>query len=208
MYIHLKSNLRRAQILLPLLVLCASLVCLADSSPINAKAYRALSFVRQSNAPLPVDRTKVYFTDKSGSFVPLSFEAGTTSLDQNALAKNNRVGYVELKGEHALISLADKDARFYLFVPDTPNVHPPFLVRLTTTKRGVRRALVTTERGERGFAYESGQIIKPLYTVQAHDGGMYFMEVRGRTALLPGEYAFIGADLSRLATFRVEAASN
>ncbi len=189
-------------------VLCAALILIAKDSAASRVSGDLNAFVQQASVPLPTDRSSIYFVDKLGALAPLSFEAGATPLDPNKLAKSNRLGYVEIKGEHALTGLAEKDARFYLFVPDTPNVHPPFLVKLTTTKRGVRRAVVTTERGQRGFAYESGQIVKPLYTVQAHDGGMYFMEVRGRTSLLPGEYAFIGADLARLATFRVEAASN
>ncbi len=190
-----------------MLVLCAALVLIAkDSAASHVEGIE--TFVQQASMPLPTDRTSIYFVDKLGALAPLSFEAGATPLDPNKLAKSNRLGYVEIKGEHALTGLAEKDALFYLFVPDTPNVHPPFLVKLTTTKRGVRRAVVTTERGQRGFAYESGQIVKLLYTVQAHDGGMYFMEVRGRTPLTPGEYAFIGADLARLATFRIEAASN
>jgi len=190
-------------------VLCAALIFIANNSTASLITVNgANAFVQQSTVPLPSDRASIYFVDKLGVLAPLSFEAGATPLDPNAMAKNTRLGYVEIKGEHALIGLAEKDARFYLFVPDTPNVHPPFLVRLMTTKRGVRRAVVTTERRQRGFAYESAQIVKPLYTVQAHSAGMYFMEVRGRTPLAPGEYAFIGADLARLATFRVEAASN
>lgn len=191
-----------------MLVLCAALILIANDPAASNVTGGMEAFVQQASVTLPTDRSSIYFVDKQGSLAPLSFEAGTTPLDSNKVAKSNRLGYVEIKGEHALISLAEKDARFYLFVSDTPNVHPPFLMRLTTTKRGARRAVVTTESGQRGFAYESGQIVKPLYTVQSHDGGMYFMEVRGRAPLLPGEYAFIGADLARLATFRVEAASN
>jgi hypothetical protein len=191
-----------------MLVLCVSLVLTTSGSTSGASITDANAFIQQQIVPLPLDRTRIYFVDKNESLAPLSFETGTTPLDPNATAKNTRLGYVEVKGEHAAINITDSNPRFYLFVPDTPNVHPPFLVRLTTKKRGVRRVVVTTERGQQGFAYESGQIVRPLYTVQAHDNGMYFMEVRGREPLLPGEYAFIGADLARLATFRVEAESS
>jgi hypothetical protein len=34
------------------------------------------------------------------------------------------------------------------------------------------------------------------------------MEVRPRVSLIPGEYAIIGDDLARIATFRVTAAAN
>lgn len=203
----MKRNVQRVRAGV-MLALCAALVLIAKDSAASHVSDDISAFVQQASVPLPQDRLSIYFVDKLGALAPLSFEAGATPLDPNKLAKSNRLGYVEIKGEHALVSLAEKDARFYLFVPDTPNVHPPFLVKLTTTKRGVRRAVVTTERGQRGFAYESGQIVKPLYTVQKHEGGMYFMEVRGRAPLTPGEYAFIGADLARLATFRIEAASN
>ena len=191
-----------------MLALCASLVLTTSGSISGASISDANSFVQQPTVTPPLDRTRIYFVDKDESLAPLSFETGTTTLDPTATAKNNRLGYVELKGEHAATNITNNNPRFYLFVPDTPNVHPPFLARLTTKKRGVRRVVVTTERGQRGFAYESGQIVRPLYTVQAHDNGMYFMEVRGREPLLPGEYAFIGADLARLATFRIEAASS
>ena len=40
------------------------------------------------------------------------------------------------------------------------------------------------------------------------DGDLVFMEVRPRTSLMPGEYAIIGDDLARIATFRVVLAAN
>jgi hypothetical protein len=39
--------------------------------------------------------------------------------------------------------------------------------------------------------------------VLAKDGDQVFMEFRPRTSLMPGEYAIIGDDLARIATFRV-----
>ncbi|MFN2456099.1 MAG: hypothetical protein ABR577_17990 [Pyrinomonadaceae bacterium] len=164
-------------------------------------------FAQQTTPAPPADRALIYYADQTGTLAPFSFEAGTTPLKPDAPAKSNRISFVELKGERAVTTIANSHPRFYLFVPDTPNVHPPFLVRLAT-KGNARRAVVTTERGVRGFAYESGQIVKPHYRVLAHENGMFFMEVRARELLVPGEYAFIGADLARLATFRVEATSN
>ena len=61
--------------------------------------------------------------------------------------------------------------------------------------------------GMRGFAIASEEIIKPMVRVLARDGDMVFMEVRPRTSLVPGEYAIIGDDVTRVATFRVTEAS-
>ena len=45
--------------------------------------------------------------------------------------------------------------------------------------------------------------MKPSIRVLAKDGDQVFMEFRPRTSLMPGEYAIIGDDLTRIATFRV-----
>jgi hypothetical protein len=57
--------------------------------------------------------------------------------------------------------------------------------------------------GLRGFAIASEEIIMPTIRVLARDGDTVFMELRPRASLLPGEYAIIGADLARIATFRI-----
>jgi hypothetical protein len=191
--------------LLSLALLCGALLCGGAFNKESAQALVGGATLPQTATPSPpLDRASIYFLDKNGALAPFSFEAGATPLKSDAVAKSDRVSYAEIKGEHAAISIAGQDPRFYLFVPDTPNVHPPFLIRLSG-KRGARRAVVTTARGERGFAYESGQIVKPLYRVLTRDGGMFFMEVRPRELLLTsGEYAFIGANLARVATFRVD----
>ncbi len=132
---------------------------------------------------------------------------GTTPLRPDVVAKSDKRSYIELKGERGATTIADAAPRFYLFVPDRAGEHPPFIVRLAN-KRGARRVTAMAQRGLRGFAIASEEIIKPHYRVLAHDGGMVYMEIRPREALLPGEYAIIGTDLTRIATFRVAAASN
>ena len=67
----------------------------------------------------------------------------------------------------------------------------------------MRRVTAMAQRGQRGFAIDSEQIIMPHYRVLASDGGMLYMEFRARQPLPAGEYAFIGADLQRIATFRI-----
>ncbi|OLE52965.1 MAG: hypothetical protein AUG51_15670 [Acidobacteria bacterium 13_1_20CM_3_53_8] len=96
------------------------------------------------------------------------------------------------------------EPRLYLFVADAANVHPPFLVRLDE-RRGARRVTAIAQKGIRGFAIDSEQIIKPHFTVIARASGMTFMEIRPRAPLAPGEYAVIGSDLARIATFRIAA---
>ncbi len=195
----LKQQGRRFSLALNLLILPA---WIAGCMMLIGVMSNQVALAQQTNPAPPVDRTLIYYADQNNSLAPFSFETGATPLGRDAVAKSNRVSYVELKGEHAATMIPNADPRFYLFVPDTPNVHPPFLVRLAV-KRGVRRAVATTERGQRGYAIESAQIVKPLYRVFARENGMFFMEVRPRSSLAPGEYAFIGADLARIATFHV-----
>ena len=60
------------------------------------------------------------------------------------------------------------------------------------------------QRGLIGYAISSDQIIKPIVRVlNKLEGDEVFMELRPRTSLDPGEYAIIGEDLKRVATFRV-----
>ena len=67
------------------------------------------------------------------------------------------------------------------------------------------RFLVTaiTQAGLAGLAISSDEIVKPTIRVIATVGDKAFMELRPRTSLVPGEYAIIGDDLARIATFRV-----
>jgi hypothetical protein len=155
----------------------------------------------------PSDRTLIYLADERGALAPLAFEAGTTPLNVEALAKGDKRSYVELKGERSATLITNVEPRFYVFVPDDGHGKPPFIVRLTE-KRGARRVTAMAQKGYKGFAIDSEEIIKPHYRVLGHEAGMLFMEIRAREPLMHGEYAIIGADLQRVATFRVAAAAS
>ena len=151
----------------------------------------------------PADRTLVYFADGQGAaLAPLAFEQGSTPLRVEEVAKGDKRSYVELKGEHARTVVTSLEPRFYLFLPDEPNAKPPFLVSLTA-KRGARRVTAMAQKGYKGFAIDSEEIVKPHYRVIRREGGMQFVEFRPREPLLYGEYAIVGTDLQRVATFSV-----
>ena len=154
----------------------------------------------------PADRTLVYVVDDSNTLAALPFETGTTPLAVEKVAGSDKRSYVELKGESAATMLKNNEPRFYLFVPDAPNTHPPFIVSLTQ-KHGVRRVTAMAQKGYKGFAVDSALIVKPHYRVLGRAGGMIHMEIRPREWLLPGEYAIIGTDLQRIATFRITGAA-
>jgi hypothetical protein len=159
-------------------------------------------FVAQETVPLPpADRTFIYTLDSQNKITPIPFEQGQTPLRADAVAKGEKVSYIEIKGEHSGTVLP-AGARLFLFTNERQGTHPPFLVWLTA-HRGARRVTAVTQPGMRGFAIASEEIIKPAVRVLARDGDMVFMEIRPRTSLVPGEYAIIGDDLSRIATFRV-----
>jgi hypothetical protein len=148
----------------------------------------------------PADRALIYIADKNNTLAPLTFETGTTPLRVDAAAKSDKRSYVEVKGAHATTIIKTDEPRFYLFVPDEASAKPPFIVRLTE-QRGARRVTAMAQKGYKGFAIVSDEIIKPHYRVLAREGGMIFMEIRLREPLMPGEYAIIGTDLQRIATF-------
>jgi hypothetical protein len=155
----------------------------------------------------PADRTLIYFAGDGGALVPLSFEAGTTPLTIDAVAKGDKRSYVELKGEKSSSVITNIDPRFYLFLPDSASAKPPLIVRLTE-KRGARRVGAVAQKGYKGFAIDSEEIVKPHYRVLGRENGMLFMEIRTREPLMLGEYAIIGTDLKQIATFRIAAGSN
>lgn len=188
-------------------VLCLMLFALESGSSISSTASDVRAPQQETFPAPPVDRTLIYLGREKNTVMPLPLEQGATPLSTTGVARNDKISYIELKGERAVTSVASEDPRFYLYVPDQTGVHPPFLVRLTT-RRGARRVTATAQRGQRGFAILSDEIVKPAYRVLSHEGDMLFMEIRSRQPLLPGEYAFVGADLQRIATFRVTAASN
>ncbi|MDT4897690.1 MAG: hypothetical protein QOH25_2767 [Acidobacteriota bacterium] len=155
----------------------------------------------------PADRTLIYFAGEAGALVPLIFETGTTPLTIDAVAKGDKRSYVELKGERGATVITNIEPRFYVFLADDGHAKPPFIVRLTE-KRGARRVSAMAQKGYKGFAIDSEEIVKPHYRVLGHENGMLFMEIRTREPLMLGEYAIIGTDLKQIATFRVAAASN
>jgi hypothetical protein len=177
----------------------------AASSPAIKRAAAALSYsyAAQSDFPAaPADRTLVYVADAQGALAALPFEAGSMPIKTDEPAKSDKISYVELKGASAATLVKGDEPRFYVFVSDAPGTHPPFIVRLTA-KRGARRVTAITQKGQRGYAIASEEIVKPRYRVLARDGGMVYMEIRPREPLLPGEYAVVGSDLQRIAAFRV-----
>lgn len=142
----------------------------------------------------------------NGQLVSIPFETGRTPLKATEVAKGDRTSYVEVPGEHSQTNITDMDPRIYVFVPDQPGAHPPFLVALTG-KKGARRVTALTERGRSGYAIAAEEIVKPHYRVLAKEGGLVFMEIHPRSPLMAGEYAIMGSDLSRVATFSVGSAS-
>jgi hypothetical protein len=149
----------------------------------------------------PSDRALIYTLDEANRLTPLPFEIGQTPLKTEGIAKNTKVSYVELKGEHATMTL-NSTPRIFLFTSQRQLTHPPFIVWLTP-RHGARRATAVAQRGMTGFAIESSQIAKPIVRVLNSFGDEVFMELRPRTSLEAGEYAIIGEDLKRIATFRV-----
>lgn len=162
----------------------------------------SLALAQEKLPAPPSDRTLVYVQDDTGNLSALPFETGTTPLRADAVANNNKTSYVEVQGASATTTLASNTPRFYLFVPDEAGVHPPFIVRLKP-KRGARRATAIAQRGLRGYAVASEEIVKPHYRVLLREGGAMFMEVRPREPLAAGEYAILGSDLKRISTFRI-----
>jgi hypothetical protein len=156
----------------------------------------------------PADRGLIYTIDDQNKLLPLPFESGRTPLRPESTAKSTTVSYIELKAEHAVTVLKTSTPRIFLFTIQRPGAgtHPPFLVWLTPHK-GARRVTAIAQRGMTGFAISSEEIIKLTVRGLAQDGDLVFMEVRPRTSLMPGEYAIIGEDLARIATFRVAAES-
>ena len=162
------------------------------------------SAAQESFPSQPADRTLIYIADEKGSLAPITYETGTTPLSIDAVAKNDKRSYVELKGERSATAITNIEPRFYLFLPDASDAKPPFIVRLTE-KRGSRRVVAMAQKGYKGFAIDSEEIVKPHYRVLGREGGMIFMEIRTRYPLMHGEYAIIGTDLKQIATFRVVA---
>jgi hypothetical protein len=193
---HRKAGLKIA------LVLSVSCLATANGQMVSS-AYDFRAPLTQETFPAPpTDRTLIYIADEKNTLTPLAFETGTTPLRVDAAAKSDKRSYVEVKGAHAAAVIKNDEPRFYLFVPDEASAKPPFVVRLTE-QHGARRVTAMAQKGYRGFAIVSDEIIKPHYRVLAREGGMIFMEIRLREPLMLGEYAIIGTDLQRIATFSI-----
>ncbi|HSP62513.1 MAG TPA: hypothetical protein VLQ90_05980 [Pyrinomonadaceae bacterium] len=150
----------------------------------------------------PVDRALIYILDDQEKLVSLRFEQGQTPLHSGEVAKATKVSFIELKGEHSVTTLTAAP-RLFLFTSSRQGTHPPFLVWLSP-HRGARRVTAIAQKGMQGFAIDSGAIIKPSIRVLARvDGDQVFVELRPRSSLIAGEYAIIGDDLTRIATFRI-----
>ena len=153
----------------------------------------------------PDDQALVYVLDDQNKLVPLSFEKGKTPLHPAQIASETKVSYIELSGEHSPTILKTSLPRWFLFTNQGPGRHPPFFVRLTA-HHGARRVTAIAQRGLGGFAISSDEIIKPfLRVLRILSANQVFMELRPRVSLIPGEYAIIGEDLDRIATFRIVA---
>jgi len=157
----------------------------------------------QDVAPkIPSDQTQVYIADIQGQLSQLPFETGHTPLKPLEVARDDKTSYVEVPGETSKTIVSTSEPRIYIFVSDQPNTHPAFLVQFIR-KKGARRVPALTERGRSGYAIASEQIVKPHYRVLGKQNGMLFMEIRPRVPLGAGEYAIMGSDLSRVATFSI-----
>ena len=150
----------------------------------------------------PADRVLIYALDDQNKLMPLPFEPGQTPLHSDQVAKGTKVSYIELKGEHSATTLMTAP-RLFLFTSSRQGTHPPFLVWLSPHGRA-RRVTAIAQKGMQGFAIDSEAIIKPSIRVLARlDGDQVFVELRPRSSLIAGEYAIIGDDLTRIATFRI-----
>jgi len=154
----------------------------------------------------PADHRSIYVLDDRNQLTALPFEKADSPLHPDQIAGSTKSSYIELKGEHAATVLP-ASTRIFLFTIDHGGAHPPLLVWLTPRK-GARRVTAIAEKGMKGFAISATEIVKPFARGLAKNGEEVFMELRPRASLMPGEYAIIGEDLTRVATFRVIASAN
>jgi hypothetical protein len=187
--------------------LCLMLVLSAGAYEKAWRAPAASTHLQNEYPQPPADRALIYLADNKNALSALPFEAATTPLRAGEVARSDKRSYLELQGEHAATVINNPLPHFYLFVRDAQGVRPPFIVRLTEKKKA-RRVDALTQKGMSGFAVPSEEIIRPRLLVLKREDGMLFMQVSPREPLSPGEYAFVGADTARIATFRVAAESN
>jgi hypothetical protein len=200
MSLNMKKKLFLVWALCPVLALC---ICYGG----DARGLDAYGSLQNAYPQPPADRALIYLADGANALSALPFEVASTPLRVGEVARSDKRSYLELQGEHAATVINNASPRFYLFVKDVQGVRPPFIVRLTEKKKG-RRVGAMTQKGMSGFAVPSEEIIRPRLLVLKREDGMLFMQVSPRDPLLPGEYAFVGADTSRIATFRIVTESN
>jgi hypothetical protein len=157
-------------------------------------------------SPPATDHSLIYVLDQQNKLIALPFETAVTPLKPDQVAKSTTTSYIQLKGEHSATVLAPTQ-RIFLFTIDRGGAHPPLLVWLTP-HHGARRVTAIAQRGMAGFAISSAEIVRPVPRGLTKNGDEVFMELRPRVSLMPGEYAIIGNDLTRVATFRVISAAN
>src|SRR5256885_11008074 len=68
----------------------------------------------------PPDRSLIYTLDDQNNLVSLPFEQGQTPLRPATIAKNTKVSYIELKGEHAATVFKTATPRVFLFTYQRP----------------------------------------------------------------------------------------
>lgn len=154
----------------------------------------------------PADHGLIYVLDQQNQLMSLPFEKADTPLHPEEIARSTKTSYIELKGEHAA-TILPANTRIFLFTIDHGGAHPPLLVWLTPRK-GARRVTAIAQKGLKGFAISSEEIVKPVARGLAKNGEEVFMELRPRGSLMPGEYAIIGEDLNRVVSFRVVGPAN
>ena len=154
----------------------------------------------------PADHGLIYVLDQQNQLVSLPFEKAETPLRPEEDARSTKTSYIELKGDHSATVLPS-NTRIFLFTIDHGGAHPPLLVWLTPRK-GARRVTAIAQKGMKGFAISSAEIVKPYARGLAKNGEEVFMELRPRASLMPGEYAIIGEDLTRVVSFRVVGPAN
>lgn len=166
----------------------------------------ALTAQQETLPAPPADHSLIYVLNQSRELVALPFESATTPIRTNQVAKSTSTSYLEIKGEHAA-TVVLANASIFVFTIDRGGAHPPMIVWLTP-HGGSRRVTAIAERGRAGFAISSSEIVRPIPRGLSKNGDEVFMELRPRVSLMPGEYAIIGSDLTRVATFRVVSAGN
>ena len=154
----------------------------------------------------PADHGLIYVLNQQNQLMSLPFEKAQTPLRPEEIARSTKTSHIELKGEHAATVLP-ANTRIFLFTIDHGGAHPPLIVWLTPRK-GARRVTAIAQKGLKGFAISSEEIVKPSARGLAKNGEEVFMELRPRVSLMPGEYAIIGEDLNRVVSFRVVGPAN